>query len=144
MGRGGLSTSLAKPYADGSRVVFIAFSPQHLTPIAIWGTLNGGSARPCCNTHRKKERKGLQLSDALGIALCLSRSALRKAGDFCTDFLILQEEKKKTKSLWALLHNPFTQTFSSDRFHVRNAAGLHLTYMEGPPELFPCSVIYLF
>lgn len=52
--------------------------------------------------------------------------------------------RKKLESLWALLHNLFTQTFSFPCFHVRNAEGLHLTYMEGPPRLHPCSVIHFF
>lgn len=102
-----------------------------------------GWARPCCNTHRGKEIKGPQLPDTLEIALLFSHSACWKAGDFCADFLTLQGEKK-IESFWALLHNSFTQTFSSTRFRVRNAAGLHLTYMEGPPGLHPCSVIYFF
>lgn len=79
--------------------------------------------------------KGPQLPGTLEIAQCLSCSALQKAEDFCTDFLILQG--KKIESFWALLHNSFTQTFSSAHSRVRNAMGLYLTYMEGPPVLHP-------
>lgn len=79
-------------------MALLAFGPHHLSPIArsIWGILifGDGSARPCCNTHRRKEIRGPQLPDTLEIALCCSRSALWKAGDFCTAFLILQGEKK--------------------------------------------------
>lgn len=89
--------------------------------------------------------KGPQLPGTLEIAQCLSRSALQKAEDFCTDFLILQgKKKKKIESFWALLHNSFTQNFSSARSPVRNAVGLLLTYMEGPLRATPYSGMYFF
>lgn len=44
---------------------------------------------------------------------------------------------KKIESFWALLHNSFTQTFSSARSPVRNAQGCHLSYMEEFPVLHP-------
>lgn len=97
-------------HAEGSRVILITFGPCDLTPIAgsIWGILilpQEGWVKPCCSTHRREEMKGPQLPGTLEIAQCLSRSALQKAEDFCTDFLILQGEKKKIESFWALLHN---------------------------------------
>lgn len=133
----------------GIQCGFIACGPHHHTPLPGVLGVSGhcprgdGSAGPCCNMHRGKEIKNLQLPDTLEIALCSSHRALWKAGDSCTDFLILRGEKK-LESLWALLHNLFTQTFSSACFHVGIAEGLHLTYMQGPPRLHPCSVMHFF
>lgn len=98
-------------HAEGSRVILITFGPCDLTPIAgsIWGILilpQEGWVKPCCSTHGREEMKGPRLPGTLEIAQCLSRSALQKAEDFCTDFLILQGgKKKKIESFRALLHN---------------------------------------